>query len=117
MSVSVTAPSSGLNSVSDAGPADGETWRVTGQARWRLWEDEAVVYNGRTGDTHHLADFAAWVFACLCRGPASAAGLARESLASVELRSGEAPGAAVGRTLDLLRRLNLIEKTRPEPGR
>ncbi|MGA2087997.1 MAG: HPr-rel-A system PqqD family peptide chaperone [Stellaceae bacterium] len=101
----------------DMAAAEGETWRVAGQARWRLWEDEAVVYNGRTGDTHHLADFAAWVFAALCRSPASAAGLARESLASVELRSGETPEAAITRTLDLLRRLTLIEKTRPETER
>ncbi len=109
MSAAITSPHSDS--------AEGETWRVTGQARWRLWEDEAVVYNGISGDTHHLADFAAWVFGALCRGPASAAGLARESLASVELRSGEAPGAAIGRTLDLLRRLRLIEQIRPEPGR
>ncbi len=109
MSVSVTAP--------DSGPADGETWQVTGQARWRLWQDEAVVYNGRTGDTHHLADFAAWVFGMLCRNPASAAGLTRAAETSVELTSGEAPGDAIGRTLDLLWRLRLIEKTQPEPGR
>jgi PqqD family protein of HPr-rel-A system len=101
----------------DMATAEGETWRVAGQARWRLWEDEAVVYNGRTGDTHHLADFAAWVFATLCRGPASSPGLARAAEATVELLSGETPEAAIGRTLDLLRRLNLIEKTRPETGR
>jgi PqqD family protein of HPr-rel-A system len=101
----------------DTATADGATWRVAGQVRWRLWEDEAAVYSGRTGDTHHLADLAAWVFGFLCRGPASATGLARAAETSVELRSGEAPGAAIGRTLALLGRLNLIEKTRPEQGR
>lgn len=101
----------------DTATAESATWRVTDQVRWRLWEDEAAVYNGRTGDTHHLADFAAWVFAVLCQGPASAAGLTRAAEAAVELRSGEAPGTAVGRTLELLRRLRLIEKTRRETGR
>jgi len=104
MTAAITSP--------DTATADCATWRVSGQARWRLWEDEAVVYNGHTGDTHHLADFAAWVFARLCRNPASAAGLARAAETSVELRSGEAPGQVIGRTLDLLRRLRLIEKTR-----
>ncbi len=101
----------------DSATTDGATWRVADQVRWRLWEDEAAVYNGRTGDTHHLADFTAWVFAMLCRGPASAMGLTRAAEAAVELRSGEAPGTAVGRTLALLRRLRLIEKTCRETGR
>jgi PqqD family protein of HPr-rel-A system len=103
MTAAITSP--------DTATADGATWRVTGQARWRLWEDEAVIYNGRTGDTHHLADFAAWVFAHLCRNPASEAGLARAAETAVELISGEAPGAAIGRTLALLHRLRLIERT------
>jgi len=109
MSAIITSP--------DTATSADATWRVAGQVRWRLWEDEAAVYNGRTGDTHHLADFAAWVFAMLCRGPASATGLTRAAEEAVELRSGEAPGAAIGRTLALLRRLNLIEETRREQGR
>ena len=100
----------------DMAAAEGETWRVAGQARWRLWEDEAVVYNGRTGDTHHLADFAAWVFARLCQKPESAAGLAQAAKTSVELRSSETHDAVIGRTLHLLWRLRIIEKAQPGPG-
>jgi PqqD family protein of HPr-rel-A system len=94
-------------------------WRLSPLVRWRLWEDEAVAYNDHTGDTHHFADFAAWVFARLCQKPASVQDLAQEARTSVELRSGENPESVVGRTLDLLWRLRIIEKTpfEPEPGR
>ena len=86
------------------------TWRLSPRVRWRLWDDEAVAYNDVSGDTHHFADFAAWVFARLCQKPESAAGLAREAKTSVELRTGETPESVVGRTLELLWRLRLIEK-------
>jgi PqqD family protein of HPr-rel-A system len=87
-----------------------ETWRLGGTVRWRLWQDEAVAYNGRTGDTHHFADFAAWTFARLAAGPARGADLARAAADSVELRSGSDPGDTVERTLALLARLELIER-------
>jgi PqqD family protein of HPr-rel-A system len=102
----MNAPETSPQSPSEADRA----WRVSGQARWRLWEDEAVIYNGRSGDTHHLADFAAWVFGFLSRGPASEAGLTRAAETQIELTSGKAPGDAIARTLDLLRRLDLIER-------
>jgi PqqD family protein of HPr-rel-A system len=86
------------------------TWRLVPRVRWRLWEDEAVAYNEISGDTHHFADFAAWVFARLCEKPESAAELAREAGNSVELRSDENPESVIGRTLELLWRLRLIEK-------
>jgi len=86
------------------------TWRLSPRVRWRLWDDEAVAYNDVSGDTHHFADFAAWVFARLCQKPESAAGLAREAKTSVELRSDETHDAVIGRTLELLWRLRLIEK-------
>jgi len=92
------------------------TWRLSPLVRWRLWQDEAVAYNDRTGDTHHFADFAAWVFARLSRKPESAAGLAQAAKTSVELRSSETHDAVIGRTLDLLWRLRIIEKAQPGPG-
>ncbi len=102
----MTAPGTCPQSHGDADAV----WRVAGEARWRLWEDEAVIYNGRSGDTHHLADFAAWVFGFLSRSPASETDVARAAETGVELTSGKAPGDAIARTLDLLRRLDLIER-------
>jgi PqqD family protein of HPr-rel-A system len=90
--------------------ADGATiWRLVDGMRWRAWEGEAVAYNDRTGDTHHFADFAAWIFARLCAGPASAEDLERDAAESVELASGASIADTVERTLALLRRLEMIE--------
>ncbi|MDE2229998.1 MAG: HPr-rel-A system PqqD family peptide chaperone [Alphaproteobacteria bacterium] len=87
-----------------------ETWRIAAEVRWRIWDGEVVAYNGRSGHTHHFADFAGWVFAHLAAQPASADGLTQAAANDVELRSGAAPSATVERTLGLLRRLDLIER-------
>ncbi|HZL59809.1 MAG TPA: HPr-rel-A system PqqD family peptide chaperone [Stellaceae bacterium] len=89
--------------------AAAEIWRVSDEVRWRLWDGEAVAYNGRTGDTHHFADFAAWVFGRLCIAPASCRSLARDAEDSVELRAGGAVGETITRTLALLQRLQIVE--------
>jgi PqqD family protein of HPr-rel-A system len=90
--------------------ADGATiWRLVDGMRWRAWEGEAVAYNDRTGDTHHFADFAAWIFARLCASSASAEDLERDAAESVELASGASIADTVERTLALLRRLEMIE--------
>ena len=93
---------------SDTIPA--ETWRLGEGVRWRLWQDEAVVYNGRTGDTHHFADFAAWIFAQLAAGAATATELDRATAAAVELNAGADRRDTIERTLGLLARLELIER-------
>lgn len=57
-------------------------WRViSGHAlHFRSWEDELVVYNSLSGDTHLLGSAAAHVLLKLRQAPADAASLA-ESLA------------------------------------
>jgi PqqD family protein of HPr-rel-A system len=89
--------------------AAGTIWRLVDGLRWRAWEGEAVAYNDRTGDTHHFADFAAWIFARLCAGPASADDLEQDAAEAVELTSGASLADTVERTLALLRRLQMIE--------
>jgi len=86
-----------------------ETWRIAAEVDWRAWPGEIVAYNGRSGDTHHFADFAGWLFARLAARPASAAALASAAADTVELRSGEAPRQTVERTLALFRQLDLLE--------
>jgi PqqD family protein of HPr-rel-A system len=87
-----------------------ETWRLGDAVHWRLWQDEAVAYNGRTGHTHHFADFAAWIFARLASGAASATDLERAAAEAVELSAGTDRRDTVARTLALLARLELIER-------
>jgi len=87
-----------------------ETWRIAAEVDWRAWSGEIVAYNGRSGDTHHFADFAGWMFAQLAAQPASAAVLASAAADTVELRSGEAPQQTVERTLALFQQLDLLER-------
>lgn len=90
------------------GPTDA-TWRIAAEVDWRGWDGEIVAYSGRSGDTHHFADFAAWLFARLAAEPADAAALAAAAARAIELRSGEPPRATVDRTLALFRRLDLLD--------
>lgn len=87
------------------------TWRVAPEVDWRAWDGEIVAYNGRTGDTHHFADFAGWIFARLATAPADSAALATAATDTVDLRCG-APAEAVERTVALLRKLDLLERVR-----
>jgi PqqD family protein of HPr-rel-A system len=74
-------------------------WRlVPGQSlRFRQFDDEFVVYNDLSGDTHLLGDSAAHLLSVLQQGPAASAALL-DSLA-----------AAHGAVLNQLSSLFLIE--------
>ncbi|MDE2164892.1 MAG: HPr-rel-A system PqqD family peptide chaperone [Alphaproteobacteria bacterium] len=87
-----------------------ETWQIAAEIDWRSWDSEIVAYNGRTGDTHHFADFAAWLFTRLARQPADAAALAAAATQAVELRSGELPRVTVDRTLALFCQFDLLDR-------
>lgn len=87
-----------------------ETWRIASEVDWRSWNGEIAAYNGRSGDTHHFADFAAWLFSHLASQPADAATLAAAAGNALELRSGEPPRATVDRTLTMFRQLDLLER-------
>ena len=84
----------------------------------RLWDDggQSRFFNIIIVLVLAGGGFAAWVFARLCQKPESAAGLAQAAKTSVELRSSETHDAVIGRTLDLLWRLRIIEKAQPGPG-
>jgi hypothetical protein len=46
--------------LSPAGP-----WRLADGLIWRCWEDELVIYDDRSGDTHRLTRRSATVFLAL----------------------------------------------------
>jgi PqqD family protein of HPr-rel-A system len=46
-------------------------YRLADVADWRHWEDEVVVYDDRSGDTHRLGGLNAAVFLALQREPAT----------------------------------------------
>lgn len=84
-------------------------WRVSpGQAlHHRAWDDEYVVFNNLSGDTHLLDDGAMQLLLAVAAMPADTASLAgrlRDSLGLDEQEIAEIPAM-----LDGLRALSLIE--------
>jgi PqqD family protein of HPr-rel-A system len=68
---------------------------------WRRWDDEIVVYNEATGNTHHLGPLGSDVLLMLLRHPAGIdmAALVREIAERVEFESGAQPADEVRRAL------------------
>ncbi|HLI22168.1 MAG TPA: HPr-rel-A system PqqD family peptide chaperone [Stellaceae bacterium] len=83
--------------------------RIPSCVQWRDWDGEIVAYNDRTGDTHHFADLAAWLFRKLAAAPASAEAIADAAAGEIELPARIDRGAAIARTLELFARLDLLE--------
>jgi hypothetical protein len=59
--------------LSPAGAPVAGRWRLADGLIWRCWEDELVVYDDRSGDTHRLTQRSAAVFLAL-QSQASAGG-------------------------------------------
>ena len=85
------------------------TWRIAEAVDWRTWNGEIVAYNDRSGDTHHFADFAGWLFARLATTPGDVPSLTAAATDALELRCG-APTATVERTLALFHKLDLLDR-------
>ena len=78
----------------------GSTWRITpGQAlRFRQFDDEFVLYNDLSGDTHLLGDSGMHMLSVLQHGPAARTAL----LASLAAALACAPDAALEVETDAL---------------
>lgn len=79
-------------------------WRITpGQVlRFRQFDDEFVLYNDLSGDTHLLGDSAMHILSDLQRGPASGAALAASLAAALECPHDGAFDAEAGALLATL---------------
>jgi PqqD family protein of HPr-rel-A system len=96
--------------MSDAVPSsDAVAWRIAPTVRWRHWDGEIAAYDDATGDTHHLADLAAWVFMRLAETPRDIATLRDAAERSIALPDGTDLAAAVIETVALLRARRLVE--------
>jgi PqqD family protein of HPr-rel-A system len=87
----------------------GTAWRLRpGQAlRHRQWDDEYVLYNDLSGDTHLLGGAAIEILLALARGPATDAALAALVEGEFDIDPADA-AAETGELLALLQRLSLI---------
>jgi PqqD family protein of HPr-rel-A system len=88
----------------------GTAWRLRpGQAlRHRQWDDEYVLYNDLSGDTHLLGAAAIELLLALARGPATGAALAAVLEAGFDLDPADVP-RETDDLLALLQRLALID--------
>jgi PqqD family protein of HPr-rel-A system len=85
-------------------------WRITpGQAlRFRQFDDEFVLYNDLSGDTHLLGDSAMHILSELQRAPASGPALAASLAAALECAADPAFDAEAGALLASLAGFYLI---------
>lgn len=93
-----------------ASPA-GVTWCLApGQTlRHRQWQDEFVVYNDLSGDTHLLPESTLHLLFALQQAPAAAPALAAVLGTAFEADDGEIDAAAVEALLSELAALALVE--------
>lgn len=86
-----------------------QTWRLaTGSLLWREWEDEIVVYNDASGDTHRLDALAAEAFEVFLVAPADEGQLADRVAASLGLDRTAALQDAVAAIVQQFRSYGLI---------
>lgn len=88
----------------------GETWQLRlGQTlQYREWDEEYVLYNDLSGDTHLLGEAAIEVLLALNHGPASRLALAAMLDTRFEFDDTDADTQAAA-LLEQLRHLNLVE--------
>ena len=86
------------------------TRRIGSFVDWREWDGEIVAYNDRTGDTHHFADLAAWLFRLLTQDALGDAAIAAAAAREIELPASVDREAAIARTLALFETLDLLER-------
>jgi PqqD family protein of HPr-rel-A system len=83
--------------------------RIRKDVHWREWDGEIVAYNDHTGDTHHFADLAAWLFRLLAGASLGDDAIAHAAEDEIELPANVDRNAALTRALDLFVTLDLIE--------
>jgi PqqD family protein of HPr-rel-A system len=64
-----------------------ESWRVSDPSSlcWREWDGEIVLYDGGSGDVHHLDALASQIFETLLNSAADLDGLTSRVAASLQL--------------------------------
>ena len=79
----------------------------------RSWDDETVVYNGLSGDTHLISAAAADILAELRRGPMDQASLLSSMAALWETQPDPELDAGIGQLLAELDTLGLVVQVSP----
>jgi PqqD family protein of HPr-rel-A system len=86
-------------------------WRLTSESglRWQHWDDQSLVFNPVSGDTHLLDLVARMGLACLEEGPKSGEEMCQRMIAQLELDADTDLRPYVAKLLGQLRELGLVE--------
>jgi PqqD family protein of HPr-rel-A system len=89
-------------------------WKLVepSELHWRHWDDQFVVYNAASGDTHVLQQPAGEILRLIERSPAESSRLTAELASLLDLPADEDLSLQVERLLQELSELNLIEAVR-----
>lgn len=87
------------------------TWQVVDAAElsWRFWDDQFIVFNPASGDTHLLNPLAGEALQRLQQGPADVPELARHAASNLGLAPDELLSQEIETLLDELDELGLVE--------
>jgi PqqD family protein of HPr-rel-A system len=93
----------------------GRQWRLERRSKlhWRRLDDEWVVFEAASGDTHHLDTISAAVLMCLEADPLDLDGLSEVIAGELQLPNREDLASRLEGLLDQLHRLGLIEPAAP----
>jgi len=94
---------------------DGQRWRLEGRAQlhWRSLDDEWVVFDACSGDTHRLDTLSAAALTCLEAGPHDLEHLTAVLASELDLPDREGLASRLERLLEQLRNLGLVEPAIP----
>jgi PqqD family protein of HPr-rel-A system len=96
-------------------PPRSASWKVCGPSSlvWRLWDDEYVLLNTASGDTHLLDLLSGEVLRCLEEGPADAEVLAARVLRKMDPGPDRDPSPLAARIEDILTTLDELGLVEP----
>jgi PqqD family protein of HPr-rel-A system len=94
---------------------DARHWRMNDRTRlhWRQLDDDWMVYDEGSGDTHQLDRISAAALTCLEAEPHDLAGLTEVLASELGLPAGEALASKIESLLEQFGRLGLIEPVAP----
>jgi PqqD family protein of HPr-rel-A system len=88
----------------------GTRWAVpeVNALAWQIWDDEFLVYNTASGQTHHLNFFAGEALRCLEAKPANGSELVRRLAEQFEIAEDSPPLQLIDHLIGELDELGLI---------
>ena len=102
-----------VDAVRGAPDKEGKRWAVPKGLAWRIWDDEFLVFNTASGQTHHLNLLAGEALRSLEAEPARTPELVRRLASQFEIAEDSPLLQAIDRLIHELDELGLIAPSTP----